>query len=242
MKLMNNDSSPESVSSSDDRGDDIARRFAYQWSYAAIISCGVLDTRSTIAEVFCEHHEDILVKLHTGKFNGIQVKTRQSDGDPFRAGIAEAFREVMLDVGFPGFFEEDSILLDPRNWLPLVAHSDDTWTFFDAGSGGKKTLFNVCYALALHKIASSRFLPLPTFLIIDSPTKNITQDENPALVMALYETLYRLAAMDSRRTQFLLIDSHLVPPSNDALGFVDRRFGTGENGDAPPLIPYYRGP
>lgn len=86
MKLVSSDSSPESVSSSNDRGDDTARWFAYQWSYAAIIACGVLDTRSTIAEVFCEHHEDILVKLHTGKFNGIQVKTRQSDGDPFRAG------------------------------------------------------------------------------------------------------------------------------------------------------------
>lgn len=171
-----------------------------------------------------------------------EERSRLAGADRHIAAIAEAFREIMLEVGFPGFFGDDSIILDSRNWLPHVAHRDDTWTFFDAGSGGKKTLFNVCYALALHRVASTENLPLPTFLIIDSPTKNITQDENPALVMALYETLYRLAATDSSRTQFLLIDSHLVPPSNDALGFVDRRFGTGENGDALPLIPYYRGP
>lgn len=110
VKLVSSDSSPENISSADDRGDEIARRFAYQWSYAAIIACGGLDSRSTIAEVFCEHHEDILVKLRTGKFIGIQVKTRQTDGDPFRASDEQVAGAVAkfakLEHLFSSFFDQ----------------------------------------------------------------------------------------------------------------------------------------
>jgi hypothetical protein len=78
-------------------------------------------------------------------------------------------------------------------------------------------------------------------LIIDSPTKNISENENPDLVKSLYGEIYRLArADDGNATQFLLIDSDLVAPVEPVPDFVNRHVA-GEP-EAPSLIPYYDGP
>jgi DNA repair exonuclease SbcCD ATPase subunit len=155
--------------------------------------------------------------------------------------IATEFKRVMLSVSFPGVSEKDEVVIDPRNWKPTVIHGDQEWTFWDTGSGGKKTLFNVCYALAIHTVAMERGMPVPTVLIIDSPTKNISEDENPQLVRSLYAEIYRIAGgQNDRKPQFLLIDSDLVGPSEALPGFSERRMA-GEPG-APSLIPYYTGP
>lgn len=155
--------------------------------------------------------------------------------------IAERFKATMLGVGFPGVSDDDEVMLDTRNWKPLVVHSGDEWGFWDTGSGGKKTLFNVCYALAIHEVARERGMPVPNILIIDSPTKNISDDENPELVKSLYGEIYRLVAhLNGGGTQFLLIDSDLVEPGIDLTGFRHRRMA-GE-AEAPSLISYYDGP
>jgi hypothetical protein len=156
--------------------------------------------------------------------------------------IAQTLRTIMIDVGFPGFYNDDDAVLDPRRWIPAVVHNDESWTFYDAGSAGKKTLFNVCYALAVHYVAAVHSMPLPRFLIIDSPTKNITEHEDPTLVSALYRTLYRIASEVRGAVQFVLIDATLVSPEDSDIKFADKRFDNGKNGLPSPLIPYYRGP
>jgi hypothetical protein len=157
------------------------------------------------------------------------------------AAIAERFMSVMLSVGFPGVDRGDEVTIDPRNWMPVVVHGDQRWGYWDTGSGGKKTLFNVCYALALHAVALERQMPLPTILVIDSPTKNISESENPELVGSLYEEIYRLAREpENDPLQFILVDSDLVRPTEELRGFVQRRMaGVPE---APSLISYYTGP
>ena len=147
----------------------------------------------------------------------------------------------MLSVGFPGVVEADEVIIDTRSWRPVILHGGQEWSFWDAGSGGKKTLFNVCYALAVHEAAHGRGMPVPNVLVIDSPTKNISDDENPELVRALYREIYRLASTAGNdATQFLLIDSDLVEPENELPGFAHRRLAGVP--DAPSLIPYYAGP
>jgi hypothetical protein len=118
---------------------------------------------------------------------------------------------------------------------------DIAWGFFDAGSGGKKTLFNVCYALAVHQVAIEDGLPLPTLLIIDSPTKNISRDINAALVASLYRYIFKLAATAKGRLQLILIDSDLAVPDNQMFDFRSRLMAHGDP-DHPPLISYYVGP
>jgi hypothetical protein len=156
--------------------------------------------------------------------------------------IEQEFKRVMVDVGFPGVSEADHVDLAPQNWRPTVLHGVQEWDFWHAGSGGKKTLFNVCYALALHRVALRTGMPLPSVLIIDSPTKNISDDENPELVRRLYDEIYSLAAVDEggQSVQFLLIDSDLVSPSAPLEGCLEKRMSGEEN--APRLIPYYVGP
>jgi hypothetical protein len=99
---------PDNVPATGDPGDEIARRFRYQWMYAAIICCLLLDESEGTHEVFCEHHEDVLVKRQDGTFDGLQVKTRgisqpswKSDDE---AVIKSFVRFCKLEVQFPGKF------------------------------------------------------------------------------------------------------------------------------------------
>lgn len=170
-----------------------------------------------------------------------EERGRLRSADANARAIAEKFKTIMLEVGFPGVLDEDDVVLDTRNWKPIVVHLEQEWGFWDTGSGGKKTLFNVCYALAVHQVARDRGLPVPNILIIDSPTKNISDDENPDLVQSLYREIYRFATDgNGEGTQFLLIDSDLVEPEADLTGFSQRRMA-GEP-EAPSLISYYSGP
>ncbi|RJX19451.1 MAG: hypothetical protein C4575_08545 [Desulforudis sp.] len=167
-----------------------------------------------------------------------EERARLQQADEHVQRIADRFLDILLYVGFPGVYNDDHVVLHPRNWRPMVVHGEQEWGFFDAGSGGKKTLFNVCYALAVHSVAAENNLPVPSFLIIDSPTKNISKDEDPKLVRALYDAIYQLAS--TLPIQFLLIDSDLVKPRIDLPEFSQRRMaGTS---DAPSLISYYKGP
>lgn len=170
-----------------------------------------------------------------------EERSRLRTADAHIAEIAEEFKRVMQAVGFPGLADSDDVILDPRNWRPMVVHGEQSWSFWDTGSGGKKTLFNVCYAIALHAVALRYGMPVPSLLIVDSPTKNISDDENPELVHALYTELYRLVGLpEEHRLQLLLIDSNLIEPEIELPGFTERRMaGTPE---APSLISYYVGP
>ncbi len=171
----------------------------------------------------------------------VEERGRLRAADANTEAIAAEFKRIMLSVSFPGVSDEDEVRIDPRNWKPTVVHGDQEWTFWDTGSGGKKTLFNVCYALAIHVVALERGMHVPSILIIDSPTKNISEDENPELVQALYTEIYRLVSgQEGQKLQFLLIDSDLIEPDPALLGFSEQRMA-GEP-DAPSLIPYYTGP
>lgn len=170
-----------------------------------------------------------------------QERERLQHADRVIAEIGETFKQIMIAISFPGVSEKDTIVLDPRNWNPTVRHNEVEWTFFDTGSGGKKTLFNVCYALAIHSVGSRFDLPVPKLLIIDSPTKNISEDEDPDLVRLLYAEIYGLAReLGDDQLQFLVIDSELTKPDSELPGFSERRMA-GETG-APSLVPYYVGP
>jgi hypothetical protein len=167
-------------------------------------------------------------------------RNRLSEADAIVKKIADEFKRLMLNIKFPGVYVDDQVVIDPRNWKPEVIHGETAWSFWDTGSGGKKTLFNVCYALAIHSIASKCNLPVPSILIIDSPTKNISEDENPELVKSLYIEIYQLALESYGSLQFILIDSDYVAPTIELPDFKLRYMAGTE--EAPSLISYYDGP
>jgi len=107
-------SAPDAIPATGDPGDETARRYRYQWTVAAITCCMLLDDSEDVAEVFCEHHEDVLIKHNDAKFTGIQVKTRSSDQDVWKANDPDVRRScarfAKLEAGFPGQFKAFKLL------------------------------------------------------------------------------------------------------------------------------------
>jgi len=82
---------------------------------------------------------------------------------------------------------------------------------------------------------------LPTFLIIDSPMKNISERENRAQFEGFFDMLYDLCNSELNGTQFILIDKECCPPPENFKPRFNTRHMTPDNDDYPPLIRYYRG-
>jgi hypothetical protein len=66
---------PDTSRAPGDPGDDTARRYQYQWTYAGMICCLFLDSTEDAVELFCEQHEDVFLKHADGTFSGLQLKT-----------------------------------------------------------------------------------------------------------------------------------------------------------------------
>jgi hypothetical protein len=97
-----------------DPGDDTARRYQYQWTYAAITCCLLLDQTEDVAELFCEHHEDLLLKHTDGSFTGLQIKTRSSDQRIWSTSEEDLWKSfarfVSLENAYPGQFRRFAFL------------------------------------------------------------------------------------------------------------------------------------
>ncbi|MBN1118166.1 MAG: hypothetical protein JXA77_13240 [Bacteroidales bacterium] len=158
--------------------------------------------------------------------------------------LEEIFLNTLLTVGLPGISEKDTVKINRKTWEVFVYPDGEEykkWNFSNAGSGGKRTLFNVCYLLSIHTVASKNKLPIPSFMIIDTPMKNIDKEVNEDLFKRFYDYLYQLAETSLSETQIVLIDnSYCVPPLTSKLSFYDR-YMTNDDDDNPPLISYYRG-
>jgi RNA polymerase-binding transcription factor DksA len=174
-----------------------------------------------------------------------EEQNRLSHADENFAEIERNFLEALLATRVPGVAASDRVRINRRSLIPEIwpgGDEKDAYTFYTAGSGGKKTLLTICFALALHRTAALRGMPVPTLLIIDTPLKNITPDINPDIVTAFYQYLYRVAENDLRDHQIVLIDQLLVePPPGSDLDFTSRLM-TENDPNNPPLISYYRGP
>lgn len=106
--------SPEDRLALGDPGDETANRYRFQWTWAAVVCCMLLDENQDVQEVFCEHHEDVLIKHWDGSFTGQQIKTRGDNQLPWKAGdeaVLEAcVRFAKLESEFPGKFRCFSFL------------------------------------------------------------------------------------------------------------------------------------
>ena len=107
---MTREPTPANSSPSEDVGAETGYRFGYQDAWAATLACALIDEPAEFTELFCEHHEDILLKQLDGKFQGIQVKTRQLAGASWKADDEEVFKSlcrfVLLDAQFPNQFSK----------------------------------------------------------------------------------------------------------------------------------------
>lgn len=158
--------------------------------------------------------------------------------------LGALFLDCLVRARIPGFSLEDTVLLKPPFFFPEVINPASgelaTVSFSTLGSGGKKTLFKACFAVALHRLAAEIGAVLPTLLIIDSPMKNISERENRTQFEGFHELLYDLAMTELSNTQFILIDKEFCAPSSAFKRGMSVRHMTVEDTNNPPLIQYYR--
>jgi len=155
------------------------------------------------------------------------------------------FLDALVQSGVPGITREDSVALEPPSFYPAVYSTDPAdqtvSTFTSMSSGGKKTLFKCCFAIAVHRIAARLEAPLPELLIIDSAMKNISERENRDQFEGFYRMLYKLKAGELASTQMILIDKEfLAPDPSQAVDVLDRHMQP-DSVEHEPLIRYYRG-
>jgi hypothetical protein len=159
--------------------------------------------------------------------------------------LAAYFLDCLALSGVPGIQRNDRVELQPPSFYPAIYSADPgdltVSTFTSLSSGGKKTLFKCCFAIALHRIAAQLHAPLPELLIIDSPMKNISERENKAQFEGFYRMLYQLNAGELCQTQFVLIDKEFFAPSADLAVGVTNRHMQPDSDEHQPLIRYYRG-
>ncbi len=115
------------------------------------------------------------------------------DGTGFQKNLdslAEIFRMCMKEIGFSFFYENDIINIDPRSFLPKVYASNGRFKFdyYNLSSGGQKSIFKICFALAIHIYVKREGLKtiVPNIMIIDTPMKNISEREDFLLCEKLY--------------------------------------------------------
>lgn len=155
------------------------------------------------------------------------------------------FLDCLVRSGVPGISETDVVTLPTTTFFPEVhgPSADDQIiaSFSTLSSGGKKTLFKCCFAIALHRLARKLRAPLPNLLIIDSPMKNISERENRKQFEDFYRMLYELKADELKDTQIILIDKEYCPPDKSYdFGLTERHMRPNST-EFPPLLPWYEG-
>lgn len=103
-----------------DPGDDVQRRFRYQHAYAAIQCAKLLNSDCGHDAVYCENYEDILLRKKTGKFEGVQVKTRLFKLEPFKSNDGAIKKSIArfaeLEKKFPGQFDAYHFVTNHGFW------------------------------------------------------------------------------------------------------------------------------
>jgi hypothetical protein len=185
-----------------------------------------------------------------GEESGLRAELRQARESAERDSasldkLKTLFLDCLLRAGVPGIRDNDRVEMRTTNFLPEVhgpeALDATVTSFANMSSGGKKTLFKCCFAVAVHRLAMEVGGLLPEFLIIDSPMKNISERENREQFEGFHQLLYDLKATEFHDTQIIMIDKEYCAPPVTATVSENARHMTPDNDEFPPLISYYRG-
>jgi hypothetical protein len=157
--------------------------------------------------------------------------------------LQSLFLDCLVRSDFPGVNRSFIVTIDRKSFVPEVTPSGDgdiaVTSFANMGSGGMKSIFKACFALALHRQAAKSGAALPSLLVIDSAMKNVSERENQELYEAFYTLVYELAAGELKDTQIILVDKEMFPaPEGLEVQVKERNMAPGSK-EHPPLIPYY---
>ena len=157
------------------------------------------------------------------------------------------FLENLLIANFPQIDKNYEVLMNTNDFVPCLKPSGEgdlsIVGFTGLGSGGKLTLFKTCFALAIHRVAMRSNKLLPSFLIIDSPMKNIETKQDEEIFEGFHKLIYHLASDELKDLQLVIIGSEYKEPNKKLkLKPKSKNLTRDIHSENPPLIPYYKGP
>lgn len=174
-----------------------------------------------------------------------EARTKAEQDTQNLGRLKSLFLDCLLRAKIPGFLPDDDVEMKSPHFLPEVISAGSghlaVASFSNLGSGGKKTLFKCCFAVAVHRLAVEIGAMLPTLVIIDSPMKNISERENREQFEGFHKMLYDLSESELKGTQIVLIDKELCSPGVDYQPSFTSRHMKPDDDQYPPLIRYYRG-
>jgi len=194
---------------SSDPGGDIQSRFLYQGICAAIYSLALLDTKNEIESLYCEHYEDILIKGVDGRYNGVQVKTRETRLGPFTANddeiVTSLCRFVEIEKEFPDLFIHYTITSNCGFWEKQKNKSNLNYIIkvIKACKNYKEAIRNQHCTKFLQKIKNSTIND--TDLVFQT-LKKVRTDKKPDMSSILSYLMVTLASIfDIEHRRFYII-------------------------------------
>ncbi|MDF1538399.1 MAG: dsDNA nuclease domain-containing protein [Candidatus Thorarchaeota archaeon] len=105
---------------SDTAGSRSYLSFDYQSACAAILSLKLVNTPHLYDSLYCEHHDDILLKQTDGKLIAVQVKSRGSTRELLKSNdeeVTTALKNfVKIDAAYPNRFAEFHLVTNFGFW------------------------------------------------------------------------------------------------------------------------------
>lgn len=160
--------------------------------------------------------------------------------------LGDIFLDNLLQIGFPGITDKDCVRFNSESYLPVVynINTDHEVSYENLGSGGKRNLFKICFAIAIHRLHVDHVQNnyLPSFLIIDTPMKNISEREDVLMYDRFYKFIFRLFSTELEETQLIIVDKEkrsLADYEKQDL-IIEKHMSNTEKIN-PPLFRNYRG-
>lgn len=139
-----------------------------------------------------------------------RINSDRSKANPNVQQLYDLFLDCLINIGFQGVTKHDIVRMDLKTYMPILSnpYENRDVSFENIGSGGKKTLFKICFALAVHRLqhAKQGSNYLPSFLIIDTPMKNISEREDEEMYNRFYQYLFKLFSTELSDTQLFVVD------------------------------------
>lgn len=163
---------------------------------------------------------------------------KTDDFDKNLQQLSSIFENVLSSVDFSYFDRDDKVIIDKKTFLPGIYSSDGKFKFdyYNLSSGGQKSVFKICFAIALHIYVKENNIStiMPSFLIIDTPMKNISEREDIQLYSNLYRCFLEFFGDDGilSASQLILVDKEL-PTLFKESGIQCKHFSVEE-----PLLPH----
>lgn len=171
-------------------------------------------------------------------FENIKKETSNQQFEDNIKILETIFFQCLRDVEFSYLDASDHVRIDRKTLIPSVysKYNQFKFDYSNLSSGGKKTIFKICFALSIHIFATQKasHTLLPHFIIVDTPMKNMSEREDNELYDRLYCFFNNLFSENGilKDVQLIVIDKELPTVFQDTN--VVCKHLTNEM----PLIPY----